>query len=120
MHYYHVIISSQVVGYFTVVGGLGFGVASGAIMFSNVLKSSAGPGTVGIFGDSSLFILESGKHIYVTIRLVQLFLNVLKVHLCICICVHACMHTCVRVCVCLCACVYVYLCACVCMRACVC
>lgn len=48
-------------GYFIVVGGLGFGVASGTIMFSNVLKSSAGPGTVGIFGDSSVFVLQSGK-----------------------------------------------------------
>lgn len=46
---------------FFIVGGLGFGVASGAIMFSNVLKSSAGPGTVGIFGESTLFILESGE-----------------------------------------------------------
>ena len=49
-------------GMFTTVGGLGFGAASGAVMFSNVLKSSAGPGTVGIFGDSSFFILESGKY----------------------------------------------------------
>lgn len=43
------------------MAGLGFGVASGAIMFSNVLKSAAGPGTVGIFGDSTNFILQSGE-----------------------------------------------------------
>jgi len=30
-------------------------------MFSNVLKSAAGPGTVGIFGDSTNFILQSGE-----------------------------------------------------------
>ena len=85
MYYYSVIISGQVVGYFTVVGGLGFGVASGAVMFSNVLKSSAGPGTVGIFGDSSLFILESGKHIYVTVCVYTCA--------CVCVCVHVCMRT---------------------------
>lgn len=62
-------LSSYVMGCFAVVGGLGFGVASGAIMFSNVLKSSAGPGTVGIFGDSTFFILESGEFVRSNTRL---------------------------------------------------
>ncbi|XP_065901962.1 gamma-secretase subunit Aph-1b-like [Dysidea avara] len=53
------------------VAGMGFGVASGAIMFSNVLKSAAGPGTVGIFGDSNYFILQSafGASIFVLLHI---------------------------------------------------
>jgi len=53
------------------VAGMGFGVASGAIMFSNVLKSAAGPGTVGIFGDSNYFILQSGEHVYAIMHILS-------------------------------------------------
>jgi len=41
------------------VAGLGFGVISGAFAMVNVLADSAGPGTVGIYGDSSWFFLTS-------------------------------------------------------------
>jgi len=41
------------------VAGLGFGVISGAFAMVNVLADSSGPGTVGIYGDSSWFFLTS-------------------------------------------------------------
>ncbi|KAJ6221660.1 hypothetical protein RDWZM_000205 [Blomia tropicalis] len=41
------------------VSGLGFGVISGAFSLINILADSAGPGTVGINGDSQYFFLCS-------------------------------------------------------------
>jgi len=41
------------------VGGLGFGIMSGAFSLVNVLADAIGPGTVGLKGDSDWFILTS-------------------------------------------------------------
>merc|ERR1712071_147335 len=41
------------------VAGLGFGLISGSFSFVNVLADAAGPGTVGLRGDSSLFFVTS-------------------------------------------------------------
>uniref|UniRef100_V9KJC1 Gamma-secretase subunit APH-1 n=2 Tax=Callorhinchus milii TaxID=7868 RepID=V9KJC1_CALMI len=41
------------------VGGLGFGIMSGAFSVVNILADSAGPGTVGIFHDSQYYFLTS-------------------------------------------------------------
>ena len=41
------------------VSGLGFGLISGSFSFVNVLADSAGPGTVGLRGDSTLFFFTS-------------------------------------------------------------
>ena len=43
------------------VSGLGFGIISGAFSLVNVLADMAGPGTIGIHGDSKYFFLASGK-----------------------------------------------------------
>ena len=43
------------------VSGLGFGILSGAFSIVNVLADMAGPGTVGIFGDSHYFFLATGQ-----------------------------------------------------------
>ena len=42
-----------------IVSGLGFGVISGLFSLVNVLADAAGPGTVGLQGDSNLFFLTS-------------------------------------------------------------
>ena len=44
----------------TAVSGFGFGVISGAFSLVNVLADMTGPGTVGIFGQSSHFFITSG------------------------------------------------------------
>lgn len=41
------------------VAGLGFGIISGAFSLVNVLADAAGPGTVGIKGDSPQFFIVS-------------------------------------------------------------
>ena len=41
------------------VSGLGFGFISGCFSFVNVLADAAGPGTVGLRGDSNLFFITS-------------------------------------------------------------
>lgn len=41
------------------VSGLGFGIISGAFSLINVLADMAGPGTIGIYGDSKYFFLAS-------------------------------------------------------------
>lgn len=41
------------------VSGLGFGIISGTFSLVNVLADAAGPGTVGLRGDSNLFFLTS-------------------------------------------------------------
>lgn len=41
------------------VSGLGFGILSGAFSIVNVLADMAGPGTIGIFGDSQYFFISS-------------------------------------------------------------
>lgn len=41
------------------VSGLGFGFISGCFSFVNVLADIAGPGTVGLRGDSNLFFVTS-------------------------------------------------------------
>lgn len=43
------------------VSGLGFGIISGAFSLVNVLGDMAGPGTLGIYGDSQFFFLVSGN-----------------------------------------------------------
>lgn len=42
-----------------IVSGLGFGIISGTFSLVNVLADAAGPGTVGLHGDSNLFFLTS-------------------------------------------------------------
>jgi gamma-secretase subunit APH-1 len=39
------------------VSGLGFGIISGAFSLVNVLGDMAGPGSLGIYGDSQYFFL---------------------------------------------------------------
>ena len=46
------------------VSGLGFGILSGAFSIVNVLADMAGPGTIGIFGDSQYFFLASGELLF--------------------------------------------------------
>ena len=41
------------------VSGMGFGIMSGSFSLVNVLADAAGPGTVGLRGDSNLFFLTS-------------------------------------------------------------
>ncbi|XP_074660032.1 gamma-secretase subunit Aph-1-like [Tubulanus polymorphus] len=41
------------------VSGLGFGIMSGAFSLVNVLADMAGPGTIGLRGDSSMFFITS-------------------------------------------------------------
>ncbi|XP_005987783.1 gamma-secretase subunit Aph-1b [Latimeria chalumnae] len=50
------LISIQQLAY---VSGLGFGIMSGAFSVVNILADSAGPGTVGIHGDSPYYFLSS-------------------------------------------------------------
>lgn len=47
---------------FVSVSGLGFGFMSGAFSVVNILADSAGPGTVGIHGDSQHYFLSSGNN----------------------------------------------------------
>ena len=43
------------------VSGMGFGIIAGVITFANILRSSGGPGVVGVAGrGSQFFILSSG------------------------------------------------------------
>ncbi|NWV62610.1 APH1A secretase, partial [Malurus elegans] len=51
------------------VSGLSFGIISGAFSLANVLADSAGPGTVGIHGDSPYFFITSA---FLTMALVFL------------------------------------------------
>ncbi|NWX36654.1 APH1A secretase, partial [Notiomystis cincta] len=51
-------ISLQQMAY---VSGLSFGITSGIFSIINILADSAGPGTVGIHGDSPYFFITSGE-----------------------------------------------------------
>ncbi|NXG03476.1 APH1A secretase, partial [Sakesphorus luctuosus] len=51
------------------VSGLSFGISSGVFSVSNILADSAGPGTVGIHGDSSYYFITSA---FLTMALVLL------------------------------------------------
>ena len=45
-----------------VVAGLGFGIIGGAFSMVNVLADMSGPGTIGLYGDSSLFFVVSCEY----------------------------------------------------------
>lgn len=47
------------IAFFAIVSGLGFGLMNGAFSMMNVLTDSIGPGTVGLKGDSTYFLLVS-------------------------------------------------------------
>lgn len=63
------------------VSGLGFGIISGAFSLVNVLADMAGPGTIGIHGDSKFFFLTSA---FLTLCFVLLhtFWGILFFHAC--------------------------------------
>ena len=46
------------------MSGLGFGIISGAFSLVNVLGDMAGPGALGIYGDSQYFFLVSCKILF--------------------------------------------------------
>jgi len=54
--YFAIITNKNILAY---VSGLGFGIMSGSFSLVNVLADAAGPGTVGLRGDSNLFFLTS-------------------------------------------------------------
>uniref|UniRef100_A0A8C5X337 Gamma-secretase subunit APH-1 n=1 Tax=Malurus cyaneus samueli TaxID=2593467 RepID=A0A8C5X337_9PASS len=59
------------------VSGLSFGITSGAFSLSSTLAGSAGPGTVGIHGDSPYFFITSVTFLTMALVLLHTFWGVI-------------------------------------------